>query len=136
MVLTLLSAAYDAAAETLTYEVTLLDAEQITDRAFEQEPLTVLDAPREYAEASLFIDSASGSKEICDPDNCLPDCSTRPAFYLERFQRCLPTDVAPTNRPKECGYCAEFMGCSGPVATQTFCDTVNYQCQKLPGYCA
>ena len=56
MVLTLLSATYDAAAATLTYEVTLLDAELITDVAFEQEPLTVLDAPREYAEASLFID--------------------------------------------------------------------------------
>jgi hypothetical protein len=29
----------------------------ITDVAFEQEPLTVLDEGREYAEASLFIDS-------------------------------------------------------------------------------
>ena len=56
VVLTLLSASYDAATSTLTYEVSLLDAESIGDRAFEQEPLTVLDAPREYAEAHLFID--------------------------------------------------------------------------------
>jgi hypothetical protein len=56
VVLTLLSATYDAAAATLTYEVSLLDAEAIGDRAFEQEPLTVLDTTREYAESHLFID--------------------------------------------------------------------------------
>jgi hypothetical protein len=57
VVLTLRSATYDAAASTLTYEVTLLDAERITDVAFEQEPLTVLDTTHTYAEASLLIDN-------------------------------------------------------------------------------
>jgi hypothetical protein len=57
VVLTLISAAYDPAAATLIYEVMLLDAELITDRALEQELLTVLDTPCEYAEASFFIDS-------------------------------------------------------------------------------
>ena len=59
VVLTLLSATYDEAAATLTYEVTLLAAELITDMSFEQEPLTVLDTAREYAEISLFIDSVT-----------------------------------------------------------------------------
>ena len=59
VVLTLLSATYDEAAATLTYEVTLLAAELITDMSFEQEPLSVLDTAREYAEVSLFIDSVT-----------------------------------------------------------------------------
>lgn len=58
LVLTLLSATYDLAAATLTYEVRILQAEEIEDRTFEREPLTVLDGPRDYAEASLFIDDA------------------------------------------------------------------------------
>lgn len=40
----------------MTYEVQLLDAAWITDRAFERGPLTVLDAPHDDAEGSLFID--------------------------------------------------------------------------------
>jgi len=40
----------------MTYEVQLLDTARITGRAFERGPLTVLDAPHDYAEASLFID--------------------------------------------------------------------------------
>ena len=38
-----------------------------TNRTFEGEPLTVLDAPREYAEASLFIDDGE------DMPHCPPD---------------------------------------------------------------
>jgi hypothetical protein len=55
-VLELLAPVYDGASATLTYQVRLLGTEEITDRTFEQEPLTVLDAPRQYAEAHLFID--------------------------------------------------------------------------------
>lgn len=49
---------YDGEAGTLTYQVRILEAEEIGDRAFAQEPLTVLDAPRDYTEAHLFIDDA------------------------------------------------------------------------------
>jgi hypothetical protein len=56
VVVELLTPTYDAASATLTYQVRILDVDEIADRTFEQEPLTVLDAPREYAEAHLFID--------------------------------------------------------------------------------
>lgn len=57
-VVELMNPTYDAATATLMYDVRLLGAEEIVDRTFEQEPLTVLDAPRQYAEAHLFIDDA------------------------------------------------------------------------------
>jgi hypothetical protein len=56
VVVELLEASYDAGSATLTYQVRILDVEEIVDRTFEKEPLTVLDAPRQYAEAHLFID--------------------------------------------------------------------------------
>ena len=56
VVVELLTPTYDAASATLTYQVRILDVDEIADRTFEQQPLTVLDAPREYAEAHLFID--------------------------------------------------------------------------------
>ncbi len=56
VVVELLEANYDAASGTLTYQVRILGVEEIVDRTFEREPLTVLDAPRQYAEAHLFID--------------------------------------------------------------------------------
>ena len=56
VVVELLEPIYDPATATLTYQVRILDVEEIADRTFEQEPLTVLDAPRQYAEAHLFID--------------------------------------------------------------------------------
>ena len=76
VVIELLEPDYDAASATLTYQVRLLGAEAIADRTFEQEPLTVLDGPREYAEAHLFIDDFDGCVFclaglvlvlICDP---------------------------------------------------------------------
>lgn len=76
VVIELLEPAYDAASATLTYQVRLLGAEAIADRTFEQEPLTVLDGPRQYAEAHLFIDDFDGCVFclaglvlvlICDP---------------------------------------------------------------------
>ena len=57
VVVELLTPTYDAATATLTYQVRILDVEEIVNRVFEQEPLTVLDAPRQYAEAHLFIDA-------------------------------------------------------------------------------
>ncbi len=59
VVVELLEPAYDAATATLTYQVRILGVEEIVNRIFEQEPLTVLDAPRQYAEAHLFIDDVS-----------------------------------------------------------------------------
>jgi hypothetical protein len=56
VVVELLEATYDAATATLTYQVRILAVDEIVNRTFEQEPLTVLDAPRQYAEAHLFID--------------------------------------------------------------------------------
>ena len=56
VVVELLDPIYDPATATLTYQVRILDVEEIVDRTFEQEPLSVLDAPRQYAEAHLFID--------------------------------------------------------------------------------
>lgn len=59
IVVTLLSATYDSAESTLTYEFRLLSADEIGDRQFEQEPITALDAGREYSEAHLFIDDVA-----------------------------------------------------------------------------
>jgi hypothetical protein len=76
VVVELLEPTYDAANGTLTYQVRILGVEEIADRTFEQEPLTVLDAPRQYAEAHLFIDDFDGCVFclaglvlvlICDP---------------------------------------------------------------------
>jgi hypothetical protein len=58
VVVELLDPVYDEAASTLTYQVRILQADEIGDRTFEQEPLTALDAPRAYTEAHLFIDDA------------------------------------------------------------------------------
>jgi hypothetical protein len=92
VVVTLLSATYDEAAATLTYEVRLLDAELITDVAFEQEPLTVFDAAREYAEASLFIDNVNQYLTHCEtiwngegcngPDCCPQTCAELGTTYV------------------------------------------------------
>jgi hypothetical protein len=73
VVVELMSPAYDAASSTLTYQVRILDVEEIVNRTFEQEPLTVLDAPRQYTEAHLFIDDvgmgtlcrAGGDSRLC-----------------------------------------------------------------------
>jgi hypothetical protein len=46
------------AGDSLTYEITILSAADASAGAFESEPLEALDAPREYAEAHLFIDDA------------------------------------------------------------------------------
>ena len=59
IVVTLLSATYDSAASTLTYEIRLLSANEIGERQFEQEPITALDTGREYSEAHLFIDDVA-----------------------------------------------------------------------------
>jgi hypothetical protein len=56
VVVELLDPVYDGAASTLTYQVQILQGDRIADRTFAQEPLTELDAPREYTEAHLFID--------------------------------------------------------------------------------
>lgn len=65
VVVTLLSAAYDSAASTLTYEVEILALDAIRDRQFEQEPLTMLDTAREYTEAHLFIDDVASCVLEC-----------------------------------------------------------------------
>lgn len=59
VVVELLEPVYDAATATLTYQVRILAVEEIVNRVFEQEPLMVLDAPHEYAEAHLFIDDVT-----------------------------------------------------------------------------
>jgi hypothetical protein len=64
VVVELLTPAYDPATATLTYQVRILDVEEIVNQVFEQEPLTVLDAPRQYAEAHLFIDDV-GERVYC-----------------------------------------------------------------------
>jgi hypothetical protein len=62
---------YDAELATLTYEVRILAGDELGDRVFEQEPLTMLDAPRTYEEAHLFIDDADLQADLqCD----CPDC--------------------------------------------------------------
>jgi hypothetical protein len=58
VVVELLDPVYDEAAGTLTYQIRILDADEIGDRTFEHEPLTALDTPRDYTEAHLFIDDA------------------------------------------------------------------------------
>jgi hypothetical protein len=65
VVVELTNPTYDAAGATLSYAVRLLGVEEIADRTFEQEPLTVLDAPREYAQAHLFIDDMDPGT-LCD----------------------------------------------------------------------
>ena len=69
VVVELLEPVYDAASATLTYQVRHPGGwTRSTNRIFEQEPLTVLDAPRQYAEAHLFIDDfdTSGICQYCD----------------------------------------------------------------------
>jgi hypothetical protein len=68
VVVELMEPAYDGAIATLTYQVRILGLEEIVNRVFEQEPLTVLDAPRQYAEAHLFIDDV-GEQIVCVRDS-------------------------------------------------------------------
>lgn len=108
VVLTLLSATYDEATATLTYKVTLLDADLITDVTYEHEPLTVLDGPREYAEASLFIDMfecltcftiqcVGKGPGPCDQQgtNCCDDQCTRRGWISmwATFESCVDSDT-------------------------------------------
>ncbi len=75
VVVELLEAAYDPATATLTYQIRILGVEEIVNRVFEQEPLTVLDAPRQYAEAHLFIDDVSAQMYcVQDPMACESLC--------------------------------------------------------------
>ena len=57
VVVELLDSTYDAAAGSLTYTVRILAEDEIGGRTYEHEPLTSLDATREYTEAHLFIDN-------------------------------------------------------------------------------
>jgi hypothetical protein len=71
-VVELLSPTYDAATATLTHQVRILAVEEIVDRVFEQEPLTVLDAPRHYDEAHLFIDDVDIMRYCRDVGDPVP----------------------------------------------------------------
>jgi hypothetical protein len=106
VVVELMNPTYDAASATLTYAVRLIGAEEIADRTFEQEPLTVLDAPRQYAQAHLFIDDMDPA-DFCDycfqiyQDNidglniCLRSCGSMEDFPepIEDFPD--PTEDSP-----------------------------------------
>jgi hypothetical protein len=71
LIVELLNPAYDEAAGTLVYDVVILEADSVTGGQFESEPLTELDAPREYAEAHLFIDDVTVVAEQSCNDYCL-----------------------------------------------------------------
>ncbi len=82
MVLTLLSAVYDPAAATLTYEVQLLQGDEVKGLTLAPEMQKVFDEPRTYAESSLFIDNvlvgaaldSSCSNGDCTDSCCAPGC--------------------------------------------------------------
>ena len=115
VVVTLLSAAYDPAATTLTYEVRILQGDEIGDRTFEQEPLTVLDTAREYAEAHLFIDNAADQTA----------CADAREYFQVRFQDCLATSQESSGGDVDaCQYCLEWAGCVGEFETGTDCGTL------------
>lgn len=70
VVLELMNPTYDVASGTLSYEVVLLSADTVTEGAYESEPLSALDATREYSEAHLFIDDVDPTiqeecKQMC-----------------------------------------------------------------------
>ena len=89
VVVELLEPIYDAATATLTYQVRILALEEIVNRVFEQEPLTVLDAPREYAEAHLFIDDVA-ERLVCNTETleCEPMCDGGRFLSQDLQERC------------------------------------------------
>lgn len=50
---------YDPEAGTVSYQFRVLEQDEITDRVFDQEPITQLDASRTYVEPQLSIDASS-----------------------------------------------------------------------------
>jgi hypothetical protein len=53
---------------------------------------------------------------------CTSLCSSRPSYFLDRFQFCL------TNITADCRYCTGWMGCYGTIDTQSICGTVTAGC--------
>ena len=91
VVVELLTPAYDAATATLTYQVRILALEEIVNRVFEQEPLTVLDTPRAYAEAHLFIDDVAGQVYcVRDPMACESICDGGGYLSPDLLEQCDP----------------------------------------------
>ena len=74
VVVELMTPTYDAATATLTYQVRILAVDEIVNRVFEQEPLTILDAPLQYAEAHLFIDAVDAGT-YCRSGGDSPVCN-------------------------------------------------------------
>lgn len=72
LVVTLSDPTWDAASSTLTYRLELLGAESVADGQFESEPISALDAAREYAEVHLFIDDVTLSPMEQCQDACRP----------------------------------------------------------------
>jgi len=62
---------FDDAAGSLTYDMVVLSTTDVSAGAFENEPLTALDAPREYAEAHLFIDDV----QVAVSTDCAAVCA-------------------------------------------------------------
>jgi hypothetical protein len=75
----------------LTYQVRILELEEIVNRVFEQEPLTVLDAPRQYAAAHLFIDDATAQMSCArDPMACASICDGGGYLSPDLLAQCDP----------------------------------------------
>jgi hypothetical protein len=97
LIVELMNPAYDEAAGTLVYDVVILEADSLTGGQFESEPLTELDAPREYAEAHLFIDDVTVVAEQSCNDYCLEvankitmgnPTALGPMWWVECLMRC------------------------------------------------
>jgi hypothetical protein len=103
VVVELLTPAYDAATATLTYQVRILALEEIVNRVFEQEPLTVLDAPREYAEAHLFIDDVTAQMYcVRDPMACESICDGGGSLSPDLLEQCDPPMDLPDSTTDIC----------------------------------
>jgi hypothetical protein len=106
----LIDPTYDPAAGTVTYELRVLADFDQMDLQVEQAPLSVADAPRDFAGAALFIDDCPNGTVTCTDDSGdyvgqYPSSGTMGFCWYSEEICCLPCGAPPDGQGNWDTYC-------------------------------